>query len=119
VGGCLPALLSLAAPAAAPPAPPPERPRKQQRRGGEPPAGAEPPAAAALAPLGELLAVCLDGLRLGLTVSGPTAAAVQRLIEGPLGPALAAELAAFGRDGAAARPRLLRFLLRLYASAIR
>ncbi|GBF87566.1 hypothetical protein Rsub_00277 [Raphidocelis subcapitata] len=124
VGSCLLALLALAAPtAAAPPAERPKKPRRGPEQAAASPlggaAGGEPPAAAALAPLGELLAACLDGLRLGLTVSGPTAAAVRRLVEGPLGPALAAELEGSGGGGAAARPRLLRLLLRLYASAVR
>jgi hypothetical protein len=95
----------------------------------------EPAVADSLEPLSELMASILDGLRLDLTVSGPTAVAARQLLEGQLGPALAGELAARFRAGGggdgrgggpavrvggpARRPRALRALLRLYASAVR
>ncbi len=80
------------------------------------------PTAEALRPLSQLLAACLYGLRLDLTVSSPTAAAARRLLTDCLGPLLHVELAAAGGAGGVAGGaeglRLL-LLLRLYASVVR
>jgi len=99
VGHCLPKLLLLAHPGGT-----------EQR----------PPAADALQPLSELLAACLDGLRLDLTVSGTTAAAARQLLASRLGPPLLEQLGSGGAGGGGVKePQLLLLLMRLFASTIR